>query len=690
MSSSDISSASDACARAHLQDIALQLIATPEADYLSQFVRVAGEVIGAQLVLVSRIFGRDAPVTAYAIYDSSGQATEYEHPLSGTPCEQVFDGLKPFIRTEGLKSCFPEDTDLQAFDLDAYVGMPLNHENGECFGLIAALWSAPPTHPEAVLKIFEAVEPRLIAGVELIDKQRQETQRLASELEVISNRMEVAVKSSEIGIWEYDIEQQSMDWDDRMHALYGRTPGTIVAYSDWTNAVHPDDRARAESDVETALDRRTDFHSEFRIIRPDGEVRHIRASGRPITLSPNMSRLIGCNIDITEDVLKNQELVEKREAADAANVAKSQFLANMSHEIRTPLNGVLGMAQLLSRTDLSERQSRFLTTILSSGETLLSLIDDVLDLSRIESAALTLNPQPFSLEELLNSTIAATSGLAAEKGLALNLKLGNGLDGYRLGDAKRLRQIIYNLLGNGVKFTDSGEVRLVVNPADGDRVRFDVVDTGIGVPEHAEDLLFHRFAQADTSNTREYGGAGLGLSISRELVELFGGEIGFTRNEDRGTTFWFIIPLPLAANPPEAACPDPATANRIAGLPGKEKTVLVAEDIEHNRDLLVEALTNEGYVVRTAENGAIALDIWRKDHLDAILLDLQMPVMSGEEVISAIRRSTGDNTDVPILAVTADAARATQERITAMGADEYFSKPVDLSTLLTTLESRLV
>ena len=221
-------------AHRYLQQIALDLIATPEENYLQEFVRAAGEAFEADMVLVSRVRDVECPVNAYAIYDASGQATEYSYPLRGTPCEQVFNENRPFVNLGELQACFPKDTDLQDFGLNAYVGMPLRDRHGECFGLIAALWRKPPSDPDAVLSVFQRVEPRLVAGVDLIERNTSERHALNAQLEILSKRLEVAVETAGLGVWDYDMETGELIWDRRMRAIYGLADDdSPMSYERW-------------------------------------------------------------------------------------------------------------------------------------------------------------------------------------------------------------------------------------------------------------------------------------------------------------------------------------------------------------------------------------------------------------------------------------------------------------------------
>ncbi len=211
-------------AKRYLRDIALRLVATPESVYLQEFVTAVGEITGANMVLVSRIRGHDAPVEAYAVYDSSGQATSYNYPLRGTPCAEVFEGNRPFLRIGGLQQAFPDDPDLGEFNLNSYVGMPLNHADGKCFGLIAALWSDAPSDPEAVLEVFQTVEPRLVSSAYAVERAKGREDALRHELEVASKRLDIALEASKIGVWDYDLLNDIVFWDERQYQLFGLPP----------------------------------------------------------------------------------------------------------------------------------------------------------------------------------------------------------------------------------------------------------------------------------------------------------------------------------------------------------------------------------------------------------------------------------------------------------------------------------
>ena len=384
---------------------------------------------------------------------------------------------------------------------------------------------------------------------------------------------------------------------------------------------------------------------------------------------------------------------QERAAAEAANQAKSTFLATMSHEIRTPLNGVLGMVEVLERQGLDKAQLRTVATMRDSAFALLRIIDDVLDFSKIEAGRLELEETGFFLSELVHSVVATFRQQTATKGLALHLDILPGSADALIGDPTRVRQILLNLVGNALKFTERGSIRIRAGtePLGAGRMRLTlaVTDTGIGLSPEQCTGLFRPFAQADSSTTRRFGGTGLGLSIVRRLAQLMQGDIKVESEVGVGSMFTVTLALRTAPADPRlksitAAASRPKTKRRG----GKRLKVLVVDDHPVNRDVLVRQLDLLGVAADAADDGAAAFKAWARGGYTAVLTDLHMPEMDGYELAQRIRaaEAEGRRTRTPLIAVTANALKGEEQRCLAIGMDAYITKPIGMDKLLSTLE----
>ena len=396
--------------------------------------------------------------------------------------------------------------------------------------------------------------------------------------------------------------------------------------------------------------------------------------------------------EVAERRAREEDLRTARVAAESASRAKSAFLANMSHEIRTPMNGVIGFTNMLLDTRLNVEQREHVQIIRQSGETLLNIINDILDLSKVEAGKLTVENRPFAPAAVAEQVVSLLSPQAVQKGLYVELRVDRALPPQIIGDGGRVRQVLLNLLGNAIKFTREGRVLVELDvlpsskPGSPDMIRCMVSDTGIGIAHDKQSLLFKEFSQADASTTRQFGGTGLGLAISRRLIELMGGMLDFSSEPDVGSRFWFALPIvEMSEGFPETVeggalvdAPQPAWPRTRA-----ETRVLVAEDNAVNQRLVKRMLEKLGYSVDMASNGVQAVTLAVANNYSVIVMDCSMPDMDGYQATAEIRRreQEGALPRVPIIALTANALPEDREKCLAAGMDDYLSKPITQVTL---------
>ncbi len=496
--------------------------------------------------------------------------------------------------------------------------------------------------------------------------------------QINADRLGLAMSAAKAGVCEIDFAAKSMWCSPEFVEILGRE----YAYEDFVGTpwpmCHPDDRGQIDKMRESWGSGRHE-PVEFRIVLPDGEPRWVQVHGeRMMGEDGQLIRTVGLLLDI--DARKRQELalVEAERAAQAAADAKSEFLANMSHEIRTPMNGVLGVLHLLASENLSEEGRKLLDEAGNCGRMLSQLLDDVIDFSRVEAGRLELSPEPVNPSQVLESVVGLLRPNAQAKGLALRVQIdGKADDAWILADPVRIRQALFNLIGNAVKFTTQGhvEARLAMSGrGKRRRLRVEIEDTGVGIPEAAQASLFARFQQADGSTSRKFGGSGLGLAITRRLAEMMGGGVGFASKEGEGSTFWFEIVADRAEAP--SIDLDPAELD-LTGL-----KILLVEDNPTNRLVAGKMLEAMGMSVATAEHGGLGVEAAKAEPYDLILMDVQMPVMDGLEATRRIRALDTPAARTPILGLTANAMAHQKAAYMAAGMNGVVAKPISPAALV--------
>ncbi len=502
----------------------------------------------------------------------------------------------------------------------------------------------------------------------------------------LAERLGLATEAAKVGVWDWDITNGLAFWDSLMGDIFGidLPADGLVTFEVWRDSLHPDDVAEAVATFESAVRGEMEFNTRFRINHPKSGVRHIRANGHVVhDGSGKPTRVVGVNWDVTEQFERENDIRAAMEAAERANLAKSTFLATMSHEIRTPLNGIIGFTHLLLDSHLPDDLKPLAHPILAGGESLLTIINDILDYSKIEAGHVDLERLEFSVDTLLREIVELLAPKASEKDLTIELQISSSLPKDVIGDPHRLRQIVVNLLSNAIKFTGGGTVTVDARarPLQGGRssVTITVADTGIGIPDDKLTALFEPFNQLDASTNRRFGGTGLGLAISKRLVEAMRGDITVKSEVDAGTSFQVSIPFTIASSATEAAARAKSISQRIIPIQpvstgARRLRLLVAEDNEINQRLIRQILGRMGFnQLRVVDNGREAVDAALAEDFDGILMDCQMPVMDGYEATAELRAR---GCKIPIVALTAAALSGDKERALAVGMTDYVSKPI--------------
>jgi hypothetical protein len=533
-------------------------------------------------------------------------------------------------------------------------------------------------------------------AVDVTDQRRVEAALRENE-----ERLRIALSAGAMGTFTVDLDRRVVIKDDVMNRLQGLDP----AVHEWPmetcfSMAHPDDQATLRAAMEKIISAGFGDAVEYRVNLPDGSTRWLRCTG--CLLGPQAPHLlVGVQLDITQRKLNEEMLIRARQDAEAANRAKSEFLANMSHEIRTPMTQILGFVDLLDKPEATPQERRqCIEVIRRNGEHLLSILNDVLDLSRIDAGKMSVEWITFSPADVIREVESLMRLRATQKGIGFAVEIRADTPAAILNDPTRLRQVLLNLVGNAIKFTEKGTVRLVVgpdqNPGDG-KIRFDVVDTGIGLTPEQQEHLFTAFSQADTSTSRRFGGSGLGLAISKRLSAVLGGTLKATSKLHEGSTFSLTIDVgsPQALPPTPMSLKAAATKNspQCDGIvPRLNGRILFAEDSADTRVLMRKVLEDAGLTVDVTKNGQAAIQRVKAAALDQnpydlVLMDMSMPVLDGYAATRELRASGFKS--LPIIAFTAHAMETEREKCEAAGCNGYLTKPIDRAAMLAAIAAHL-
>lgn len=535
--------------------------------------------------------------------------------------------------------------------------------------------------------------------VNSFQEARSKALKLAENLKESENRLNFATEASGIGVWDLDINDLSVVRSLQHDKIFGYSElQPYWSYDFFLEHVFEEDRGMVNEKFLNAIETEGESSFECRIRRVDKVIRWIWVTGCHSTeMNGKKKRIVGIVQDISErkktDLelsVANSELLEAKAAAELANAAKSNFLSNMSHEIRTPMNAIIGMANLLSETKLDTQQMSYVEIFKKSGFNLLHIINDVLDLSKIESGKFSIESAEFQPREIIRDIMEILKVKAEEKKLLLTHEVSFNTPETLLGDEFRIKQILTNLIGNSIKFTNSGSIHVEmsknVNKSKKGNIFFSVKDTGIGINKKVQEKLFHSYTQANSSTSKLYGGTGLGLEISKKLVESMGGEIWLDSEEGIGTKVSFTL-----------SCEEASIKDLVKEFSNSTKTqkenpqvlkILLADDSDFNRFLIKEYLRDGNHKIIEAENGEIAVDKVKQEEFDVILMDIQMPVMDGYTAVKEIRdwEKKVNHRHIPIVAITAYALKEEEDKSFAVGCDQHLSKPIMKDSLLQALE----
>ncbi|WP_051617228.1 PAS domain S-box protein [Desulfonatronovibrio hydrogenovorans] len=687
-----------------------------QEDVFCFLVRLLATSQDTRYALIASIDNNEPDIArTLAVWANDGFGENFSYNLKGTPCFDVIT-TDTCHHPDNVQKKFPEDHLLVELGVQSYWGTPLKDSSGQTIGLLAMLDDKPMHYDPEALSLLKSFA---IRGA--MEMERRSTRE----------KFETLFETMSQGVIYQSAQGRIVEANPAAMSILGLTPDQvkkgILLAREW-EFIREDGSRYPENELPAFLAYHTGksiLNKVMGILNPHQKdyiwiIITAVPLYRPGSARPYMVYTVFQDITLLKKT--ESSLIRAKQEAESANIAKSEFLANMSHEIRTPLNGVIGMTEHLLQSALSQDQKRFAEIIRSSGETLLTLINDILDFSKIEAGRLELATSDFDLPVLLDEFSRNMAQRARDKGLAFDFIKDPKLPSCVRGDELRLLQVLTNLTGNALKFTDTGKITLKAfmvsqSPASC-MVEFSVMDTGIGIPEDKIHLLFHKFSQVDTTAARKYGGTGLGLAISKQLVKLMNGEIQATSIPGRGSKFSFTVELGVDVQDCPRHEPKLGNNNQALNVRGDQASeILLVEDNKINQMVVMKNLKNMGHRVHLAHNGVEAVQAFEKKSFDLILMDIQMPGMDGLEATRKIRKiednmaglnipgkdhgrtgqadpkqpPSGTNNQsgafrVPIIALTAHAMKEDREKGFEAGMDDYLTKPVrsrDLADMLT-------
>lgn len=549
------------------------------------------------------------------------------------------------------------------------------------------------------------VDGKVIGGIETFEDI---TDRIKKEKKIRENEqlLRATFEQAAVGIVHTTVDDRLLTINKKFCDMLGYSKEELLQ-KDWIALTHPDDVYSCRANRKALLEGQiSTFSTEKRYIKRDGSILWVNLTASLVEDCTGRNCFVSIVEDISERKRVEQELLKAKDDAEKASRAKSEFLANMSHEIRTPLNGIIGMTDLVLETELQPAQKKYLAMVKNSAYALLDVINDILDFSKIEAGKIEVQEEVFCFREVLYKVVEMLRVSAKKKKLSLESYVSPSVPQWVVGDEGRIRQVIINLVGNAIKFSEQGKVKVQVdtasmkiNPESKEKVRLliSVKDTGIGIPKNKIGQLFESFSQLDSSLTRKFGGTGLGLAISKRLIEMMGGSIWVKSEVGKGSTFFFTIKVSLAEEKEflqqgfqNEVVQGSAEKNKATQVrtPKPSGHILLVEDNYINRKLAVTLLKKGGWRVTAAPNGRTAVELFRKESFDIILMDIQMPEVDGFQATKLIRAVEQEEkrTPIPIIALTAYAMKGDREKCLAAGMDDYIAKPIEKSTLFKVVE----